>query len=143
MYPQYVHSGICDTYVHEVHICDICTWFAVTLWCNFSIPHRCIVNWSGGICILSICAFCDICNWFAVTLFHRCVVNRSLGHKCILSICVLGYMWHLFGVTVFHRCIVNWSGGYIYPQYMCNLLYVIVIWCNGISQIYCQLEWGM
>ena len=31
----------------------------------------------------------------------------------------------------------------MYPQYMCILLYVIVIWCNGISKIYCQLEWGV
>ena len=30
----------------------------------------------------------------------------------------------------------------MYPQYMCILLYVIVIWCNSISEIYCQLEWG-
>ena len=29
----------------------------------------------------------------------------------------------------------------MYPQCMCILLYVIVIWCNGISEIYCQLEW--
>ena len=31
----------------------------------------------------------------------------------------------------------------MYPQSMCILLYVIVIWCNGISDIYCQLEWGI
>ena len=31
----------------------------------------------------------------------------------------------------------------MYPQYMCILLYVIDIWCNGISGIYCQLEWGV
>ena len=31
----------------------------------------------------------------------------------------------------------------MYPQYMGILLYVIVIWCNGISEIYCQLEWGV
>ena len=30
----------------------------------------------------------------------------------------------------------------MYAQYMCILLYVIVIWCNSISEIYCQLEWG-
>ena len=30
----------------------------------------------------------------------------------------------------------------MYPQYMCILLYVIDIWCNGISEIYFQLEWG-
>ena len=27
----------------------------------------------------------------------------------------------------------------MYPQYMCILLYVILIWCNGISERYCQL----
>ena len=27
----------------------------------------------------------------------------------------------------------------MYPQYICILLYVIVIWCNGISEIYSQL----
>ena len=31
----------------------------------------------------------------------------------------------------------------MYPQYMCILLYMIVIWCNDISEIYCQLEWGV
>ena len=27
----------------------------------------------------------------------------------------------------------------MYPQYMCILLYVKLIWCNGIPHIYCQL----
>ena len=31
----------------------------------------------------------------------------------------------------------------MYPQYMYILLYVIDIWCNGISEIYFQLEWGV
>ena len=61
--------------------------------------HRCIVNWSGGICILSVCAFC--------------------------------YMSNLFGVMAFQKFIVNWRG-YMFPQYMCILLYVTFIWCNGI-----------
>ena len=30
----------------------------------------------------------------------------------------------------------------MYAQYMCILLYVKVIWCNGIPYICCQLEWG-
>ena len=30
----------------------------------------------------------------------------------------------------------------MYPHDMCILPYVIVIWCNGISEIYCQMEWG-
>ena len=29
----------------------------------------------------------------------------------------------------------------MYPQYICILLYVKVIWCNGILYIYCELEW--
>ena len=55
-------------------------------------------------------------------------ISSVYVHSCIVICCI------------FHRC--NWSGGYMYPQYMCILLYVIVIWCNGISEIYCQLEWG-
>ena len=31
----------------------------------------------------------------------------------------------------------------MYPQYMFILLYMIVIWCNSIPYIYCQLEWGV
>ena len=30
----------------------------------------------------------------------------------------------------------------MYPQDMCILLYLILIWCNGISDIYCQLEYA-
>ena len=30
----------------------------------------------------------------------------------------------------------------MYPQYICILLYVKLIWCNGIPYIYCQLECG-
>ena len=29
----------------------------------------------------------------------------------------------------------------MYPQYMCILLYVTLIWCNGISETHCHLEW--
>ena len=30
----------------------------------------------------------------------------------------------------------------MYPTYMYILLYVKLMWCNGISEIYCQLESG-
>ena len=30
----------------------------------------------------------------------------------------------------------------MYPQYMCILLYMIVIWCNGISDIYFPIAVG-
>ena len=31
----------------------------------------------------------------------------------------------------------------MYAQYMCIMLYVKVIWCNGIPYIYFQFEWGV
>ena len=31
----------------------------------------------------------------------------------------------------------------MYPQYMCILLYVTLIWCNSIPYIYCQLGRGV
>ena len=30
----------------------------------------------------------------------------------------------------------------MYSQYMCILLYVTLMWCNCIPQIYCQLVFG-
>ena len=43
------------------------------------------------------------------------------GGKCILSICA--YFIDVLSIGV---------GRYMYPQYMCILLYVKLIWCNGI-----------
>ena len=95
----------------------------------------------GGTCILSICALCYIWNLFGVMVFQYLLwIREGVGGRCILSICVFCCMWKLFGVMVFHRSIVNWRGGLMYPQYMCILLYVTLIWCNGIPYIYCQLE---
>ena len=71
-------------------------------------------------------------------VFHRSIVKWTLGGRCILSICAFSYMSKLCGVMLFNRSIVNWSGGYMYPQYMCIVLYVTLIWCNGIPYIYCH-----
>ena len=61
----------------------------------------------------------------------------------MFNICALRYMSKLCGVMVLNRSIVNWSRGYMYPQYMCIVLYMTLIWCNGIPYIYCQLVWVM
>ena len=40
-------------------------------------------------------------------------------------------------------CLDLWfigGGGYIYLRYMCILLYVKLIWCGGVAQIYGPLE---
>ena len=31
------------------------------------------------------------------------------------------------------------EGEYMYPQYICIVLYVILIGCNDIAEIYCQI----
>ena len=75
-------------------------------------------------------------------VFPICMVKWSGVVRCILSICAFCYMSNLFGVMVFYRSIVNWSGRYMYPQYMCILLYVKLTLYNGIPYMYGQLEWG-
>ena len=105
--------------------------------------HISMVNWSwGGRCILSTYAFWYILNLFGVMVLHRSTVNWTRGGTCILIICAFCSMWNLFCVTVLHRCIVNWSWGVDVSQYMCIVLCVLLIWCNGIAEIYCQLGWG-
>ena len=54
-----------------------------------------------------------------------------------LGICAFCSMLNLHGVLVFHRSMVNWRWG---PWYMCILLYVKLICCSGIPEIYGQLE---
>ena len=69
---------------------------------------------------------------FGVVVFHISMVNWSWGGRCILSTYAFWYIWNLFGVMVLHRSTVNWTRGYMYPQYMCILLYVKLILCNDI-----------
>ena len=38
---------------------------------------------------------------------------------------------------LFYTSIFNCSGGNIYPQYMCIVVYMILIGCNDIEEIYC------
>ena len=55
------------------------------------------------------------------------------------------YICNLFGVMVFQRSMLDWrwGGGSICHGYMCIVLYIKLIWCNGFPEIYAQLEdWG-
>ena len=61
-------------------------------------------------------------------------------------------MTQRFSVVVFHRCMMDWRKGVnlshtlnlkICPRYMCILLYVKCIWCNGFPEICAQLEEGV
>ena len=45
-----------------------------------------------------------------------------------------------FGVVVFKAYMFNCLGGLICYGYMCIVLYVKVIWCDGFPEIYARLE---
>ena len=118
---------------------------------------------------LGICAFCYMGNFYGVKVFHRSMVNwRGYicpKYMCILlyvthiqcsgisqisqqlelgglGICAFSYMGNFCGVEVFQRSMVNFEGCYVCPKCMCILLYVKLIWCHGIPQIYFQLQKG-
>ena len=104
--------------------------------------HRSIVNWGGGYMYsqyMYILLYVKL-MWCNCTPQIYC--QLEWGVRCTLSICAFCYMSNLCGVIILHSSIVNWSGGQMYPQYICILLYVTLIWCNGIPQIYCQLGYG-
>ena len=77
-------------------------------------------------------------NLFGVTVFHRSIVNWRMGvhvssvyvHSAIVKLMRCNSIPYTY-------CQLEW--GYIYPRYMCILLYMKLIWCNGIPHIYCQL----
>ena len=67
------------------------------------------------------------------------IYGQLEGSTSSLSICAFCYIWNLFGVGVFHRSVIDWRG-YMCPRYKCNLLYIKLIQCSGILQIYDQME---
>ena len=60
------------------------------------------------------------------------IYGQLEGGTSAISICALCYMLNIFSVVVCDTSMVNWSGEYIYPKYMCILLYVKLIWCSSI-----------
>ena len=68
-----------------------------------------------------------------------CYTNTP--HKSAQRICELCYMWNLCGVVVCHGSIDRWV--HLQSVYMCILLYMKLIWCNGLACIYCQLTEGL
>ena len=140
------------------------------MWNLFSVVvfHRSMVNWRGYICPQYMCIlvyvkliWCSsipyiygqlevgyICpKYMCILLYVKLLWCSSIpyiygqlkGGTSALSICAYCYMWNLFSVVVFHRSMVNWRRG---PWYMCILLYVKLIWCSGILEIYGWLEGG-
>ena len=116
-----------------IHVSSVYVHFLYVRLISCNCIHRCIVNWSGSYIYP---------QYMCIMLYVKLMLCNSISYMygqfdwgwgtCILSIYVFCYMWNLFGVTVFHRSNVNWSEGFMYPQCMCILLYVKLIWFNSI-----------
>ena len=66
------------------------------------------------------------------------MVNK-MGEQSAMGICAFFYMWHWYSVYWCSRDVWSIVGGYICHWYMCILLYVKLIWCIGVPEIYGQL----
>ena len=75
------------------------------------------------------------------TNYEQLLFSSDIGAgTSAMGICAFFYMWNLFGVVVFQRCMVNW--GDVCHGYMCILLYVKLIWCSGVPEMYGWLPGG-
>ena len=113
----YVHSAVCETYLVQ--------WYSIDLW-----------SIGGG--WLGICAFCYMRNLFGVVVFHRSMVKwRRWALVYVHSAICATYVVQWYSIDL-----CSHGGGCICPRYMCILLYVELMQCSGIPQIYGQLEQG-
>ena len=77
------------------------------------------------------------CNAFA-----EIYAQLDWGCQSAIGICAVFYIYRSairctkFGVVVFKASILNWRRGSICHMYMCIVLYMKVIWCNGFAEIY-------
>ena len=65
------------------------------------------------------------------------------GYIYAQYMCILIYVIVIWCNGYFRDLLSIGLGGLMYAQYMCILLNVTLIWCNSISEIYCQLDWGV
>ena len=136
------------------------------IWCS-SIPYIC--HQLEVVTLALVYVHCAIWYTYSVYWYSINVWAIGVGYMCQTYMCILLYVkliwcsgisqifgqleegesWYMciflsvkpFSVAVFLTSMINWMG-YICPQCMCILLYVKLIWCSGISQIYVQLEEG-
>ena len=99
--------------------------------------HGSRINWLGSPSALGICAFCYMFNLFGVVVLHGPMADW-LGGPSSLGICAFCYMFNIFGVVLLHGPTVN-CRGIICLGYMCIVLYMKLIWCNGFPEISDQL----
>ena len=127
----YVHCAIYKTY--------LVSWFS---------RHLCSIWGVGGRANLPyVYVHCAIYTWnlFGIMLFQTSMLDwrREWGQSA-MGICPLCYIWNLFGVMVFQTSMLNWRRGVgsICHGYMCIVLYMKLICCNGFPDIYAWLGEG-
>ena len=137
--PQvYVHSVICETYSVQWYSIDlwpigggrhwyICILLCVKLICCSGIPQ--IYGQLGvGVCLP--CVY-----------VHSAICETDLVQWCCIDLWSIGAGWAICYIYAVQWYSIHlWSIGGDGPWYMCILLYVKLIQCRGVPQIYGQLE---
>ena len=108
------------------------------IWCN-NVP-KIYAQFQGCQSAMGICACCSIWNWSGVMVFQTSMLNWRWCQSA-MGICACCSIWNLSGVNVFQRIMLDWRGS-VCHGYMCMLLYMKPISCNGIPENYAWLEGG-
>ena len=96
-------------------------------------------GWGWSICFWFICALSYMWNLFGVVVFKACMIDWLGVHlPCVYVHCAISARADTFGVVVFKASMLNWLGVHLPLVDMCILLYVKLIWCNGLV---CSYGW--
>ena len=81
---------------------------------------------------------------FGVAVFKVSVLDWGINLPWVYMHCAI-YIWNLFGVMVLQRSMLNWRKGVesICHGYICIVLYMLLILCNGFPDVCVQLEEGV
>ena len=116
------------------------------IWCNGFPAIYAQLEEGSGVNLPWIYVHCAMYETYLVQWFsrHLCSIGGGEWGQSAMGICALCYIWNLFGVMVFQTSMLNWRRGVgsICHGYMCIVLYMKLIWCNGFPDIYAQLEQG-
>ena len=95
--------------------------------------------------ICALCYICSICQvWCSgIQGIYAQLTGGGVGLPCIYVHCAICARSAKFGVAVFKASMLDWlGGGSICNGYICIVLCMRCIWCDGFPEIYAQLEEG-
>ena len=127
IYAQLKGVSICHGY-----ICMLL--YMKPIWCNGIPENLCSIE-GESICHGYICILLYMQTYLLLQYSrYLCSIGGGVNLPCIYVHAAL--YESLCGVMVFQRSMINWMGVSICHGYMCMLLYMKPIWCNGIPEIY-------